>query len=433
MAEQRHSEIYSAKTNDLRFYFLSKSKNVMSISSENSLKPVNFPPTHRNRFLFFIVLSCTMSSLCPLTVTVTATADVSLSEIGVTYSPGTTLDHLPPPEQVASALQRLKISSVHLPDSDPSAVRAFSYSNISLFLTVPNRDIPSIAANRSNALAWLHHHVVPFYPRAHISAIAVGSDVLNAKYELSNYLLPAIRNVDIALHKLGIYRIAVSTTFSFSNVLATAFPPSSAKFLEPANKLVIKPLLQFLKETNSSFFVNLYPYHIYKLNPGIPIGFALFQENPFNFRDDFTTGVRYRNLFDTMVDAVITALTVAGHENIPVVVAETGWPGFAVKAEADANQVYAEMYLRGLIRHLRSGNGTPLRKGGVAQTYIYELFDRQGNRLRSLQQWGILYSNLTRKYINVDFGSSSRIEVSKHLLWMALGFHLFVAVLLWDV
>lgn len=56
-------------------------------------------------------------------------------------------------------------------------------------------------------------------------------------------------------------------------------------------------------------------------------------------------------------------MAVAGHENIPVGV--------------------AEMYIKGLVGHLRSGLGTPLRKEGVAETYIYELLDKdvkQGTR-----------------------------------------------------
>ncbi|KAG2399368.1 Glucan endo-1,3-beta-glucosidase [Vigna angularis] len=71
------------------------------------------------------------------------------------------------------------------------------------------------------------------------------------------------------------------------------------------------------------------PYNLYSLNPEIPLGIALFQEYPFNFCNDFTTGVHYRNLFDVMVDVVI-ALAIAGYETIPLVVTETGWPSFSV-------------------------------------------------------------------------------------------------------
>lgn len=141
------------------------------------------------------------------------------------------------------------------------------------------------------------------------------------------FLLPAIRNLYLALRDLGIYKISVSTTFSFVKaVTIPPFPPSSANFQEPLGELVSRPLLQFLEDTNSSFLVKIYSYNIYRMYPEIPIGFALFQEHPFNFRDDLVTGVRYRNLFDMMVDAVITSMAVAGHQNVPLVVAEAGWP-----------------------------------------------------------------------------------------------------------
>lgn len=131
-------------------------------------------------------------------------------------------------------------------------------------------------------------------------------------------LLPAIRNVHLELRHLGIKKISVSTTFSFVNIITT---PPSATFQEPLGELIIKPLLQFLDDINSSFLVNLYPYNMYRINSEIPLGFALFQEHPFHFRDDLVTGIGYRILFDILVDAVITSLAVAGHENIPVVVA----------------------------------------------------------------------------------------------------------------
>ncbi|KAF3944883.1 hypothetical protein CMV_028692 [Castanea mollissima] len=90
------------------------------------------------------------------------------------------------------------------------------------------------------------------------------------------------------------------------------------------------------------------------------------------------TNVRYRNLFDMMVDAVVSAMVVANYENIPAVVGETGWPSSGANAsEVEANPAYTEMYLKNLVEDLRSGTSTPLRKEGVAEVYIYELFDKE--------------------------------------------------------
>ncbi|CAN6710132.1 unnamed protein product [Malus baccata var. baccata] len=350
--------------------------------------------------------------------------------VGATYSTSTAATYAAPPavDHVAHAVSSLGLSALRLDASDPAMVRAFLYSNTSLLLTIPNQLVPPLAANRSNALRWLYIHVIPFYPRTKISTISVGNDLLESSPKFSTFLLPAIRNVQLSLKDLGIQKISVSTTFSFINVITTAFPPSNAQFQEPAVDTVIRPLLQFLHDTNSSFLINLYPYNLYKMRSEIPIGFPLFQEHPFGFRDDLTTGVRYRNLFDMMVDAVISAMAVAGYENIPVIVTETGWPSFSTDpAEIDANPVYAEMYIKGLLCHLRSGKGTPLRREGVSETYIYELLDKQVKQGRN---WGILYPNLTSKYKEIQY-SGSHCGGFFDILIMAVGQLLVFALLAW--
>ncbi|GKU92060.1 hypothetical protein SLEP1_g5838 [Rubroshorea leprosula] len=337
----------------------------------------------------------------------------SLPSIGVTYFPPSTTPAAAAsssrlPAHVAETIDSLRFSYVRLPDSDPALIRAFAYTNISLLLGIPEPMVPALASNRSAALRWIYRHVLPFYPRSKISLISVGNDIFNSSPDVSPFVLPAIRNLRFALVDLGIKKIPVSTTFSFFNIITTAFPPSAAQFQQPAGDLILNPLLQFLENTNSSFLVNLYPYNMYKLNCEIPIGFALFQDHPWNFRDDIITGVRYRNLFDMMVDAVISALAVSGHENVPLIVAETGWPSAGIDTgEVDATDFYAEMYLKGLVHHLKSGLGTPLRKEGVSELYIYELFD--GDLKGGSKNWGILFQNMTQKY-KVDYSGAGDAE-----------------------
>ncbi|KAH6777838.1 Glycosyl hydrolase superfamily protein [Perilla frutescens var. frutescens] len=381
-----------------------------------------------------LLLLCIPIFLLLLSASAVAAA-ATTTTIGVTYNP--TAPNLPSPEHVVPKLQSLCISAVRLIDPTPAAVHAFAYTNITLLLTVPNHLIPSFAANRSAAALWIHSHVLPYYPRTHISLISAGSDVITTtatsdpNVDPSTALLPAMRNLRLALLDLGIRTIAVSTTFSFIDIMTTSFPPSTAEFQEPIGSLVVRPLLQFLDETNSSFLINLYPYHIYKINSEIPVGFVLFQEHPFNFRDDVITGVRYRNLFDMMVDAIIAAMAVTGQENVPVIVTETGWPSEAAEeTDSQAAGNYAGMYLKGLVRHLRSGLGTPLRKEGVSEAYVYELFDESEERstfnntnvttgsaaMRGRaaggKHWGIMYPNMSMKY-RVDFSDSTRIRVQR--------------------
>ncbi|XP_011036016.1 PREDICTED: glucan endo-1,3-beta-glucosidase 2 [Populus euphratica] len=381
--------------------------------------------------LFSLTLfpSITTATYLPTSPSVSTTT--TTTTLGVTYTspppPSPSSTPSLPADHVLSALSSLNIHSLRLPNPDPNLIRSFAFTNTSLFLSIPNSLLPPLAANRSLAARWLYGHVLPFYPRSKISLISVGEDAVS---QLSPFLLPAIRNVYLALRDLGIKKISVSTTFSFVNVITTPFPPSSGTFQEPLGELLIKPLLQFLEATNSSFLVNLYPYNLYRINSEIPLGFALFQEHPFNFRDDLITGVRYWNLFDMMVDAVVSALAVAGHENLPVIVAETGWPSTGGdQTEVDAKLEYAEMYIRGLVGHLRSGVGTPLRKEGVSHAYIFELIDKD-NVKQGTRNWGILYVNMSKKY-HVEFSGCGGIRVGRVLSmrlllvwWLLVGFFL---------
>ncbi|KAE8657856.1 hypothetical protein F3Y22_tig00116978pilonHSYRG00007 [Hibiscus syriacus] len=330
--------------------------------------------------------------------------------IGITYSAPSTTNSTavpPPPDKIASIISALKITSVRLPDPGPSLIEAFSSTNTSLFLSISNPLIPTLASNRSVALGWLRLHVLPFYPRSKITLISVGNTVLNSTHveDFSPFILPAMRNLHRGLRDNGIGKIRISTTFAFFSTITTAFPPSSAVFKQSAGDLIIKPILQFLEQTNSSFLINLYPYNLFHLNTEIPIGFALFQDNPFNFRDDFVSGIRYFNLFPMMANAVLTAMKAMGYENIPLVVAETGWPSSG--SEAEANGVYAEMYLKGLFRHLKSGAATPLKKNGLAEVYVYELMDHHGGRNERGGEWGILSENMKMKY-DVEFSGGAK-------------------------
>ncbi|XP_052736694.1 LOW QUALITY PROTEIN: glucan endo-1,3-beta-glucosidase, basic vacuolar-like [Vigna angularis] len=178
--------------------------------------------------------------------------------------------------------------------------------------------------------------------------------------------------------------ISSSTALSKSPPSQSSTPPSNAQFQEPPGITLFGMLLQFLQDTYSCFLINLYTYNLYHLNPEIPLSIALFQEYPFNFRDNFTIGVLCRNLFNVMVDVVVTAFAVAGYETIPLVVIETGWPSFsAVGNEFDANLGYAWIYLRGLVQHLKSGMGTSLLKDGVHEVFVYEMFDKEEGTGRS--------------------------------------------------
>ncbi|KAL2338294.1 hypothetical protein Fmac_012740 [Flemingia macrophylla] len=173
--------------------------------------------------------------------------------------------------------------------------------------------------NRSTVLSWLYANVILFYPRVNITTISVGNvfpDVYPTPSTTSS--LPSPTSTSPSLTS-GIRKITVSTSSSFVTAI------SSAQFRDTPRP-------------------------------------------PFNFRNDFTTGVKYCNLFDVMVDA--------GYETVPVVVTEIGWPSASSTAnEFEANAGYAEIYLRGHVKHLKYGMGTPLLREKVMNN-LYRLTNR---------------------------------------------------------
>ncbi|KAK7317623.1 hypothetical protein RJT34_02018 [Clitoria ternatea] len=141
-------------------------------------------------------------------------------------------------------------------------------------------------------------------------------------------------------------------TLILSHVLASKSPPS-------------------LSETPSSTST-LIQSHTSSLSSLMSISSSvLFQNYPFNFHDDLTISVRYRNLFDIMVDAVVSTLVVAEYQTILVVVIEIGWPTRSVVVnEVEMNLGYMKNYLRGLVKHMRSGIGTPLLKDRMHEVFV---------------------------------------------------------------
>ncbi|EPS57936.1 glycosyl hydrolases family 17 protein, partial [Genlisea aurea] len=327
--------------------------------------------------------------------------------VGVTYDPS--IPNLPPPERVASTIASLGIPAVRLVNPSPRAVRAFARSDVSLLISVPNRLVPVFAVRRAAAVLWVRRHILPYHPRTRISLISIGSESISAAYpdptlDPSAALLPAVRTIRLALHRFSIRTIPVSAALSFVNAVRNPFPPSSAEFQEPIGALLIRPLLQFLEETDSPFLINIYPIDVYRIRPEIPLGFALFQEGRLNYRDDPITGIRYRNLFDMMVDAVSAAMSAYGKQNISIIVAETGWPtnGGAGK--------HSQVYVKGLVEHLRSW-----RTQRVTEAYIYQLFDENDNdtaritKKNSGQTWGIMHPDMKMKF-DIEISGSRNLR-----------------------
>ncbi|KAK7317913.1 hypothetical protein RJT34_02535 [Clitoria ternatea] len=150
----------------------------------------------------------------------------STDNIGVNY--GTLADNLPTPSTVSSFLNsQTTINKIKLFDTNPDILRAFAHTGISLTVTLPNADIPSLSTVPS-AQSWLSTNLLPFLPHTSVNRIAVGNEVLaTSDKTLIAHLLPAMQSLHQALTLANLSHVQVSTPHSLG-ILSSSEPPSAA-------------------------------------------------------------------------------------------------------------------------------------------------------------------------------------------------------------
>ncbi|KAJ4950323.1 hypothetical protein NE237_027155 [Protea cynaroides] len=94
----------------------------------------------------------------------------------------------------------------------------------------------------------------------------------------------------------GINDIQVSTPHSLG-ILSTSELPSISRFPRGYDRVIFTPMLQFLKDTNSPFMINPYPYFGYSTNT---LNYALFKPNQ-GIYDKFTQATDW--VADTLLKA----------------------------------------------------------------------------------------------------------------------------------
>lgn len=300
-----------------------------------------------------------------------ATACDGLS-FGINY--GMVANDLPPPAAVVTLLQAICVWKAKLYDADASVLSTFTNTGISFIVGIPNEELGALS-DSSVAFRWVQTNVAAHLPDTHITAVVVGNEIFSTNdTTIMAQVLPAMQNVYAALSMLNLHRqIAVSTAHSFATV-TTSYPPSAGAFDAAIAHRYMKPVLDFLNDTGAPFFINVYPFFPYKENPTVvPLDYALFRPNP-GVRDP-ATGLHYYNMFDAQMDAVYSAIAALGHENITLLVSETGWPSAGDEDEPGASVENARIYHANLINHIAAQRGTPLRPNTTLEIYLFALFN----------------------------------------------------------
>ncbi|GFS35023.1 O-Glycosyl hydrolases family 17 protein [Actinidia rufa] len=140
-------------------------------------------------------------------------------------------------------------------------------------------------------------------------------------------------------------------------------------------------MLEFLRQIGLYLVVNTYPFFAYGSLPSlISLYYALFRENPGVV--DSHNGLRYLSLFDAQIDAVYAAMSALKHDDIKMVVIETGWPSKGDPNEAGAGLENAAAYNGNLVcRVLTGGPVEATRRSDRFEGLPGQLVSGSGERL----------------------------------------------------
>lgn len=349
------------------------------------------------------LLTCFASSPSPLLLLlllffflVSTSHTAEAGAIGVNY--GRVANNLPSAVKVVQLMKNHGIERVKLYDTDTAVLRALGRSGIKVVVALPNERLASVARRPSQAYSWVQRNIAAYHPSTQIHAIAVGNEVFVDPRNTTAFLVPAMVNVHAALTRFGFDKtIKVSSPIALS-CLQSSYPSSAGAFRTELVEPVIKPMLQFLRQTGSFLMVNAYPFFAYEANADvISLDYALFRPNAGIV--DAGSGLRYFSLFDAQIDAVYAAMSALKYNDVNLTVTETGWPSKGDEDEKGANAANAAAYNGNLVRRVLMKSGTPLRPQAEMDVYLFALFNENKKPgPTSERNYGLFYPNEEKVY-----------------------------------
>ncbi|KAI4988307.1 hypothetical protein ZWY2020_029937 [Hordeum vulgare] len=82
-------------------------------------------------------------------------------------------------------------------------------------------------------------------------------------------------------------------------------------------------IVRFLAKNKAPFTVNIYTFLSLYLDDSFPLDFAFFEGGATPMNDK---GVMYTNVYDANFDTLVAALAAVGHDDMPIIMGEAGWP-----------------------------------------------------------------------------------------------------------
>ncbi|KAL2333013.1 hypothetical protein Fmac_014226 [Flemingia macrophylla] len=349
---------------------------------------------------------------CILVLIIAATMFCVVGAVGVNW--GTMASHPLPSSKVVKLLKSNNINKVKLFDANSDVLQALSGSNVAVTVGIPNAMLRTLNSSKKAADSWVHDNVTRYMSNGgtvtRIEYVAVGDEPFLKSYgeQFHPFLIGASMNIQAALMKAKLdNKVKVVVPCSFDS-LESGFNLSEVHFRPDLNKTMTE-LLSFLDKHGSPLFMTISPFITHLQTKNISLDFFLFKDSarPHNFRHK-----TYKNSFALSYDTVVTVLSAVGYPNMEIVVAKIGWP---TDGAANASSNLAETFMKGLMSHLHSNLGTPLRPHkSPLETYILSLLDEDQRSIASgnfERHWGLFTFDGQAKY-HVDLGQSSKSLVN---------------------
>lgn len=303
-------------------------------------------------------------------------------------------------------LQQNKIQKVKLFDADPGALKALEGSGIEVMVGIPNEMLTVLGSSSVASDLWVRQNVSSFVGKGGVAIryVAVGNEPFLSSYagQFQNYVMPALLNLQQSLAKANLAGYVKLVVPCNADAYEADLPSQGA--FRPELTQIVTQLVSFLNSNGSPFVVNIYPFLSLYGSMDFPQDYAFFGGTTHAVTDGANV---YTNAFDGNFDTLVAALTKLGYGQMPIVIGEVGWP---TDGALNANLTAARAFNQGLINHVLSNRGTPLRPGvPPMDVYLFSLLDEGAKSVlpgNFERHWGIFSFDGQAKYaLNLGLGN----------------------------
>ncbi|XP_057462231.1 glucan endo-1,3-beta-glucosidase 5 [Actinidia eriantha] len=326
------------------------------------------------------------------------------SGIGVNW--GTISLHKLSPSTVVDLLRDNRIHKVKIFDADPEVLGALMGTGFEVMIGIPNEMLAALSSSTDASDLWVRHNVSTYMVKGgvNIRYVAVGNEPFLSSYsgQFQSYVIPALMNLQQSLAKANLAGFTKLVVPCNADAYEASLPSQGA--FRPELAQIMTQLVSFLNSNGSPFVVNIYPFLSLYGNSDFPQDYAFFEGTNHAVTDGANV---YYNAFDGNYDTLVAALNKMGYGQMPIVIGEVGWP---TDGAVSANLTAAKAFTQGLIYHVLSNKGTPLRPGNPPMDiYLFSLLDEGAKSIlpgNFERHWGIFSFDGQAKYpLNLGLGN----------------------------